>query len=90
MDTVKKGKTSTGFEFEIDSRNLDNMELIDIMAEVDENALLLPKMCEMILGKEQKKKLYDHVRTEDNRVPVEPLANEITEIFNSTGEIKNS
>jgi hypothetical protein len=92
-DTIRKGTTSTGFEFEIDIRRLDDMELIDIMAEVDENALLLTKMCRMILGDEQKKRLYDHLRTDEagfSRVPVDALTNEITEIFKLAEEAKNS
>ena len=32
------------------------MELVDIMAEIDENPLLMPKLCKMLLGEEQKKK----------------------------------
>ena len=51
-----KGKTSTGFEFDIEDERLDDMELVDIMAEIDENPLLMPKLCKMLLGEEQKKK----------------------------------
>lgn len=50
-----KGKTSTGFEFDIEDERLDDMELVDIMAEIDENPLLMPKLCKMLLGEEQKK-----------------------------------
>ena len=85
-----KGKTSTGFEFDIEDERLDDMELVDIMAEVDENPLLMPKLCKMILGEEQKKRLYDHLRSEDGRVPIEATTNAIQEIFNSPGDLKNS
>ena len=34
-----KGKTSTGSEFDIEDERLDDMELVDIMAEIDENPL---------------------------------------------------
>ena len=85
-----KGKTSTGFEFDIEDERLDDMELVDIMAEIDENPLLMPKLCKMILGEEQKKRLYDHLRSEDGRVPIEATTNAIQEIFNSPGDLKNS
>ena len=85
-----KGKTSTGFEFDIEDERLDDMELVDIMAEIDENPLLMPKLCKMLLGEEQKKRLYDHLRSEDGRVPIEATTNSIQEIFNSPGDIKNS
>ena len=85
-----KGKTSTGFEFDIEDERLDDMELVDIMAEIDENPLLMPKLCTMLLGEEQKKRLYDHLRSEDGRVPIEATTNAIQEIFNSPGDLKNS
>ncbi len=85
-----KGKTSTGFEFDIEDERLDDMELVDIMAEIDENPLLMPKLCKMILGEEQKKRLYDHLRSDDGRVPIEATTNAIQEIFNSPGDLKNS
>ena len=85
-----KGKTSTGFEFDIEDERLDDMELVDIMAEIDENPLLMPKLCKMLLGEEQKKRLYDHLRSEDDRVPIEATTNAIQEIFNSPGDLKNS
>ena len=85
-----KGKTSTGFEFDIEDERLDDMELVDIMAEIDENPLLMPKLCKMLLGEEQKKRLYDHLRSEDGRVPIEATTNAIQEIYNSPGDLKNS
>ena len=85
-----KGKTSTGFEFDIEDERLDDMELVDIMAEIDENPLLMPKLCKMLLGEVQKKRLYDHLRSEDGRVPIEATTNAIQEIFNSPGDLKNS
>ena len=85
-----KGKTSTGFEFDIEDERLDDMELVDIMAEIDENPLLMPKLCKMLLGEEQKKRLYDHLRSEDGGVPIEATTNAIQEIFSSPGDLKNS
>ncbi len=85
-----KGKTSTGFEFDIEDERLDDMELVDIMAEIDENPLLMSKLCKMLLGDEQKKRLYDHLRNEEGRVPIEATTNAIQEIFNSPGDLKNS
>jgi hypothetical protein len=84
-----KGKTSRGFKFDIDDKNLDNMELVDCIAELDENPLLLPKACNLLLGKEQKKQLYDHYRAEDGRVPIEDISHALEEIFNASNESKN-
>lgn len=86
-----KGKTKSGFEFEIDKTRLDDMEFVEALADVEENFLKFPKVCEMLLGKEQKKKLYDHLRTEDGKVPVGLMNETITEIMILAGEsTKNS
>ena len=83
-----KGKTKTGFIFEIEDNALDNMELLDAIAEIDneENPLAISKVINLLLGKEEKKKLYNHCRAEDGRVPIEALVQEVAEIFESLGE----
>ena len=48
-----KGKTKTGFKYEITGERLENYELIESLSEVDENPLLLPKTVNLLLGKEQ-------------------------------------
>lgn len=88
-----KGSTSTGFKFSIDPDAIKDMEFIELAAEAEENGLLLPKMIEHVLGKEQKEKLYDHVRNNKGRVMIEDVSEEIKEIFNalnSAKETKNS
>jgi hypothetical protein len=57
------------------------MSIVELAGEVQENGTLLPKLIKMILGDEQKKALYDHVRGEDGRVSVTAVADEIVEIF---------
>ena len=86
-----KGRTSTGFEFEVADTALDNMELIEVMSEVEDNPLLFTKVVTMLLGKEQKKALYDSLRREDGTVPVKAVSEAVTEIFSLMGEAgKNS
>lgn len=87
---TKKKKTSTGFVYSIDENVLNNFELLDLFAEVDENPLLLPKVLTMILGKDGKQALYDHVRLEDGTVPADKISNELLEIINGSKEVKNS
>ena len=87
---MRTGKTSTGFEFEIDEQKLDDMEFLDALAEVDDNSLALPKIIKTILGYDQKKKLYDHLRSDEGRVPIKAVAKEIAEIMKlSQEEVKN-
>lgn len=84
---MKKGKTESGFKFEIDEKVLDDMELIDAMAASQgEDPTQISTVVVKIFGEDQRKRLYDHVRTEDGRVPVTEVANIITEIINSLGD----
>ena len=84
-----KGKTQSGFEFEVPDESLNNYDMIEVLADVDANALLLPKLVKMLLGEEQAKRLTDHVRTDKGNVPLDAISVEIMEIFKS-GQAKNS
>lgn len=74
-------KTASGFEFEIEDGVLDNMELLDAIAELEENPLKLTKVVKLLLGEKTKERLYDHVRNEKGRVPAEALSTEVADIF---------
>lgn len=82
-------KTATGFEFEVNKNAFDNMELLDAFADLqtDENDITaMTRIINLLLGKDAKKRLYDHVRLEDGRVPVEKVSQEMVEIFSQLGE----
>lgn len=83
------GKTSSGFEFELQEHVLDDMELLDAIVEADENPAAIPKIVNMVLGKEGKQRLYDHLRTEHGNVPIMKVAAEVAEIFNCSQQGKN-
>lgn len=87
---MREGKTKNGFEFSIDENQLDNMELIDLLAQVDGgNLAAMPRAAEMMLGKDQKDRLYEHIRTEHGNVPIEPFMETMVEIMNLIGEKKS-
>lgn len=83
-----KGTTSTGFEFEISQDRLNNYELVEAIAEVDTNPLVLPRLLNLMLGP-QAKNLKDHVRTDEGLVPMEVLMSEVEEIFANQKPVKN-
>lgn len=85
-----KGTTKSGFNFELDEEELNDYELFELIAGVGENQFLLPKLVTKLLGEEQKKRLLDHVRTPDGRVPMTVIDKEITDIFSLSKELKNS
>lgn len=95
---MKTGKTSTGFAFEFDERNADDMRMIELIAISDDDTAsdfqklaASSKILEMLLGKEQKAALYEHIgQAHDGRVPVGELMKALTEIMESGGEsLKN-
>ena len=81
------GTTRSGFSFEISENLGDNMELLEVLEEMsNKNPYALAKACKIVLGEQQKKALYDHLRTEDGRVPVEGVSDAITDIFEAAGK----
>lgn len=86
-----KGVTSTGFQYEVEIARIDNMEFIERiadMAEMEENGEEIAatiKLMQDVLGKEQKKRLYDHVRTEEGNVPILAVSKEFEEILQAAG-----
>ena len=84
------GVTKNGFAFEIKDERADNMELIDALADIDDgNLLAVSKVLTLLLGPEQKKKMYDFVRTEDGIVSAQTVSEMIVEILASKKETKN-
>ena len=91
---MKDGNTSTGFHYSFDEQNLDDMRFVDVLTVVvDENSSMLDKLAgtskllEMLLGKEQKAALYEHIgKGYNGRVPREELEKALEEIMNGAGE----
>lgn len=84
-----KGKTKSGFKYEISDENVNNYELFEVMSEIDENPLLLPKLLKLLLGEEQKQALIEHLRDDNGKVTMEAIQGAVTEIF-ATPKVKNS
>lgn len=85
-----RGKTESGFEFEIDQEIFDDYDFLELLCQIDEGETQLTiKMVDRLLGKEQKERLKEHVRTESGRVSAKKLLAEVKEIFNATKEGKN-
>jgi len=83
MSKKIKGKTQSGFAYEIEEARLNNYELLETIGELEDNPMVISKMVVMLLGKEQTNKLKDHLRDEEGLVPVDKMTEEITEIFQS-------
>lgn len=84
-------KTESGFSVELEESTLDNMEVLDALSDLDEgNPLAMSRLVVKLLGKDGKKRLYDHLRTEDGRVPASAVESAIMELFQSINNGKNS
>ncbi len=77
-----KGTTKTGFSFDISMERMENYEVVETIAEIDENPLVLPRLLKLLLG-DQVAALKDHVRGEDGIVPTQKLMDEVRDIFES-------
>ena len=86
---MRKGTTSTGFVFEFDETLFEDMEFIELLAEADANGMMFPRFLDRMLGEDQKKKLYDHVRGEDSRVNIADVKREVVEMMEASEDTKN-
>lgn len=74
-------KTSTGFEVDVEEKNLDDMEFVDALIALESGDLTgYGTVSSKLLSQEDKQKLYDHVRT-DGRVPIKSFVDELAEII---------
>lgn len=86
-----KGKTKSGFAYSIDEENVDQ-EFLDALSEAEDgNPLKVSKALRQLLGDEQRKRLYDHLRNEKGRVPIKDVMEAFTDIITNDGTgAKNS
>lgn len=81
-------KTTSGFTCEVNAAALKNMELIDALADFQEDdVLVISRILRLILSPDDKKRLYDHLRQDDGTVPADLVAKEIVDIFQSLGDV---
>lgn len=85
-----KGKTISGFEYEIEDEALDDYELLELLCELDSgNVTGTGKAISLLLGSAQKEALKEHCRTESGRVSTTKMLTEFSEILNSSKSGKN-
>ena len=81
LPDVFQGKTESGFEFKISKERLDDIELIDALETFDREGSGLSDVLNRLLGVEQKKALYDHVRNKDGIAKASAVIPLIVEII---------
>ena len=84
---MKEGVTKTGFHFSLEDDDMDDMELVEELANMQENDLIaITRVVTMVFGPEQKKALYDHLRAREGRVKVSTVMDAIKDAFAVFGE----
>lgn len=81
-----QGTTKTGFQFCVDPNAMNDMELVDILADdTMDDSFRMSHVVRKLLPGDQRKALYDHVRI-DGRVPVDAVIAEVEDIFAAMGK----
>lgn len=82
---LKTIETASGFKCKLNDEILDDMRLMEIIAQLDDNQLLFPRFVTFLLGEDLKEKLYKHLETKNGRVPISALNAELSEIMEKLG-----
>lgn len=79
---MREGVTKTGFRFSLEDDAMDNMELVEELASMQENDLVaITRVVTMVFGPDQKKALYDHLRTQEGRVKVSTVMGDLAKAY---------
>ena len=83
---MRRGTTKSGFEFEIDERDLNDYRFLKMLARSQKDALAFSDVLERMLGPEQEEALCKHLEDEDGHVPLETLSEVVAEIMTIAGD----
>lgn len=86
-----KGKTKSGFEFEIDPNVFNDWEILEALYDIDNgNAQLAVKVARSVLGRDQLDKLTEHIKAQnDGKATIEAMGDALEEIFSACDASKN-
>lgn len=83
---MKKIRLENGLTLSVQDSAMNNMELLDDLVELDDgNGYAISRIVGRLLDKEEKKKLYDHLRV-DGVTPVDKVVECLQEIFDKLGD----
>ena len=80
---MEKGKTKSGFEFEVDPVVFDDWEILEKLNDIDNgNSALMVDVARQVLGQEQLDALKEHVRKNSGgKVSITDMSEALGEIF---------
>ena len=75
------GTTQTGFQFQADPEIVNDAEFLEKFVSIQKGeGLVIFEVIEDILGTDGKKRLYDHCRDKNGRVPLLTVSEEFNDI----------
>lgn len=91
MAEIVKGKTSTGFEYEIDKEIVDDWNFIERLARVEQGQSVseMINVIVTLIGKDGYESLKKHCQADTGRIPIKRLMNEYYEIMGDNDFTKN-
>lgn len=91
MAEIVKGKTSTGFEYEINKEIVDDWNFIERLAKLEQNGSVSETINVIVtmIGKDGYENLKKHCQTDTGRIPIKRLMNEYYEIMEENDITKN-
>lgn len=85
-----KGKTSSGFEYEVDENTLDDWEFVEILSNIDKGLFYcVVDMAVKILGEDQYERLKSFIKEKEGKISIGAMEREIIDIFQSNTKTKN-
>lgn len=79
-----KGKTTSGFEYQIDERVEKDWKFLKLVREVDKDSLAVFDLTERLLGEKQTDALVNMYTDEDGFSDTEKIFADVTEIVNTS------
>lgn len=87
---MEKGKTKSGFEFEIDPTVFDDWEILEKLNAIDKgDTNLVVDVAREVLGTEQLNALKEHIRADKGKISITDMVAHLEEVFEACNSAKN-
>lgn len=84
---MKQIVTKSGFAAEVNENAADDLAFLDLLCALDDgDPHALRGLVSCLLSKKDAERLYQHVKTDDGRIPVSSLNAELTDIIRALGK----
>lgn len=86
---MKQITTHSGFTAAVNEKAADDITFLDLICEIEDgNPRAYKGIIDKLFSAEDKARLYDHVRTDDDRIPLSAIMAEITDVIKEIAEKK--